>query len=92
VGGLGVAVAEQHGDDEDVPGELQGEVGADEDVVAGRLDRGQDRLELKVPISSAIGSGGGWFCSSAARFCSPPAGAVAVMSILRRSVSTSRTV
>jgi hypothetical protein len=30
-----------------VPGELQGQVGADEDVVAGRLDRGQDRLELE---------------------------------------------
>jgi hypothetical protein len=46
----------------------------------------------KVPISSAIGSDGDWFCTAAAGLCSPPAGAVAVMSVLRRSVSTSRTV
>lgn len=41
----GVAVAQQHGDHEDVPDELQGEVRADEDVAASRLDCGQDRVE-----------------------------------------------
>jgi hypothetical protein len=48
VGGAGVAVAEQHGDHEYVPGELQREVGSDEDVTAGCLDSGQDRVELEV--------------------------------------------
>ena len=47
MGGPGVAVAEQHGDHEYVPGELQREVGADENVTAGGLDCGQDRIEME---------------------------------------------
>lgn len=43
--GSGVAAAEQHGDHEDVPSQLQREVGAGEDAAASCLDRGEDRVE-----------------------------------------------
>jgi hypothetical protein len=46
--GSGVAVAEQHGDHEDVPGQLQREVAAGEDAPARCLDRGEDRVELEA--------------------------------------------
>ncbi|MFJ7280834.1 hypothetical protein ACIQVZ_41090, partial [Kitasatospora sp. NPDC098663] len=48
VAGAGFLVAQDHGRDEQVPGQLQGEVGADQQVLAGGLERGEDGVEAEA--------------------------------------------